>query len=1077
MSAFSNFGGGAASSTGASTGTSSFGGFSSFSSIGTPYDVNSSEGLLNLARSQGGALADTAEELAHPTTGILSSIGNGVKTAFKGFIDVLAMPSQVVAGTISSEYTIGEAIDQNIAPSDVIFGAKDPNATVMQKTGSFLTRTAVDILLDPLTYVTFGTGKGALLGASAVSKISLETKAAETIGKVAGDTLALNDEGVDIYKYLSKVERQQTGLLKGADLADRLTAFKEGKAAREALEASGKLTAEQLDFTAAELKKLVGETIDAPLNIDYAKRAMTKMLEKFPTLTEDIMDKGGIKFFNQSILSGQRISSAMKLIPGATALDHFTTPARNSINALFDTRMVKMDNNEWIRLPEEYNLFEQAAKDLAESMKDDRVRGLGTVVRANKLDVNEAKLLFASVEAGKIPADARLAKAYKQLIGFNDEELNSLRRAGIPIAFRDKHVPHMLVKTNMKIPSFSASAPSEKVGAALGRKLDGTVFNTDFQRLEALEGAVLSKDAEKINKALEGLKNDGFEIFDDNIVTALAARSVENTKAITTRNFLDGLAKNFATTADQAPPGWVPLNLSSFKNEEEFLNKIGRSTETLRFHPAIAKKVENFVGNIINDDATNDALKAYDSLQNFWKASVTSIFPAFHGRNALSNVFMHFNDIGAASLDPRNHVLAGSIVKMDRDLVGLQLKAAKGDMEAADKVFDLTTKKVFTDATGHSWSFGELRQVMKNNNIAFNKNITGSLDVTRSPEEAARALFPMTKKDVKGAVKKALPVSNDFVGFEVGREVGRAIEEQARVMDFMVNLRNTGDVSLASMRTKQFLFDYQNLTAFEKTFMRRLMPFYTFTRKNIEMQVNTLMTTPGRTSAQVTALTNLGDAISGQELTPEEEAALPDWIKSGISILKKKEGGIAEIYGSLATPLEAPFSAIQPNNALGSLSPLLRVPIETASGYDFFRGKPISEVTNATAFVNAPQAVKNLIGFQEVKVPARDGKKGYTLYMSLRPEMMHVLLNLPPTSRVFTAMKQLEDQNVSDGSKTLQMLMGVKAFSFDTEVEAQKRENELKKKLSDLLTTAGVTGQFQRTYISKPKESKFGGFE
>ena len=87
--------------------------------------------------------------------------------------------------------------------------------------------------------------------------------------------------------------------------------------------------------------------------------------------------------------------------------------------------------------------------------------------------------------------------------------------------------------------------------------------------------------------------------------------------------------------------------------------------------------------------------------------------------------------------------------------------------------------------------------------------------------------------------------------------------------------------------------------------------------------------------------------------------------------------------------------------------------------------------------------------------------------MSLRPEMMHVFLNMPPTSRVLTALKQMENQDVATQDKILQQTLGLRPYSFDLEQEAQKRENELKGKLQNLLTTAGITAQFTRTYIPK----------
>lgn len=1026
------------------------------------YDTSSAEGLLALANSQGGSVAEVANELANPRTGILSTVGSTLKNAFSGFLDIISIPSNVIAGVMSSEYTVGEAMKENIRPSDVIFG-EDESETTMQKAGSFLVRTAADILLDPLTYVTFGASAG-VLGVRAATKIPIGANAAKFANLGEAAVGAVSPTGQNVYSLLRKVESQAKGLTRADQLSGSSILAKDISAR------TGLGLKESFDFTKKELQEVLDDTIDAPLDPEFAKRAMSRLLEKHPQLTETLLDKGGIKVFGQSILSGQRISSALKMVPGMTVLDHITQPLRQSVNGLFNTGYVKMDNGQWTRLPDDYQWLEQGAKDLAESMKDGRIRQLGNIIKANKLDRNEAKLLFASVEARKIPTDERLANAYRQLMGFNAEEFQALRKAGIAVSYRDKHVPHILVKGTAAMPAFRAGGVSEKVGATIQRKLEGTVFNEANGTLEALEGAVLSKDAEEMNKLLGSMRSEGFEIFDDNIVTALAARSVDNTKAIVTRNFLDSLGKHYARHADEAPDGWVALNLGSFKKEEEFLQKVGLAAETLRFHPAVAKRVEKFMGSVINDDASNDIMRAYDSVQNFWKAAVTSIFPAFHGRNAISNVFMHFMDIGMHALNPRTHAVSAQLVRADRKLNSLMVESMKVNPRAGiqDEIHDLMTKKVFTDATGGEWTFGELHRVIKNNNVAFNKNLTGPVDIQRPADSMADALFPASTKDIKKLARKALPVGQDFKGFEVGREVGRAIEEQARIVDFITNLKATGDVQLAAARTKQFLFDYQNLTAFEKTFLRRIMPFYTFTRKNLEMQVDTFIHAPGRTAAAITGITNLGDAMSGgQQLSDEELAALPEWIKSGINLVRKKEGSMVEIYGSLGTPMEAAFMAIRPNQILSSISPILRVPMELGSGQDFFRGKPLSESTNALAFKHAPQPIKELIGYTEVTGKTSDGKP-YQLSMSLRPEMLHLVQNLPPSARVLSALRQMENENVETGSKIMQQLIGVKPYSFDLQKEAEKRDRELRKKLEDVLTAAGVTARFSKTYVPNP---------
>lgn len=1061
------------------------GGFTKFSGFGGSangqIDLNTPEGLLALAQMQGGAVSQAANELMHPSTSILSTVGNGLKTAFKGFIDLISIPSEVVAGTLSQQYSIGEAIEKHLRVSDVIFGQQDPNATTMTKVGSFLVRTAADILTDPLTYVTFGSSQG-LFGVRAATRIALKGDAAVARGVEEGASAALNSVGSDAYKFLKAVERQKQGLTAGLSITERLANYKNAKnlsgAAKPITDALAK---EGIDFTEDGLRALLPETIDAPLNIDFAKQAMSGLLAKFPQLSETLLDKGGIKFFGKSIMSGQRIQAGIAMIPGMTMADHLTAPLRKSVSALFDPSMVKDPaSGKWVRLPEEFTAFEQQAKDLAASMQDDRVLNLSRIVKANGLDVNESKFLMASVEAGKLPSDARLANAYRQLLKFDANELSYLRDSGVPISFLDNHAPHVLVKGSSDLLPFKLP-PKTQVGAALQRTKEGTIFTTDAEKIAQLEKAVLSKQQDHIDKLMGEMTNAGFEIFDSNLITASAKRTMDNARAGSMKNFLDAVGENFSRTAEEAPSSWVPLNLSQFKKEEEFLNKIGQATQQLRFHPAVAKRLENFVGNIISDEATNDALRAFDSLQNLWKASVTSVFPMFHGRNALSNVFLHFNDIGLHSLNPINHSMASGLVANEYKLNKLLLAADKPGAAAslADDIGEMLAKPVFTDATGHSWSYGELRSIMKRNNIAFNQGITGSVDVVQGAEGFIEALYPIkaygsTLDKAKAVAKKGLPISQQFKGFEYGRQVGQAIENQARVLDFIVNLRATGDVQLATLRTKQFLFDYRNLTAFEKTFLRRLVPFYTFTRKNIEAQVKTLIESPGRIAAQTTFLTNLGDMLAGEGLTPEQEAALPDWIKSGISILKKKNGSLVTIYGSLGTPIEQPFQALQPNAFLGSISPLIRIPTETATGYDFFQAKPISEITNATAFQHAPQVIKDLIGYTEISAKRKDGSR-FTMRVALRPERMHLLLNLPPTSRVLSTLKQIETADVDTGSKILQQIVGVKPYSFDLEAEAQKRQNEQKAKLEELLSSAGVVYQFKRTY--QPKTPVQEGFK
>lgn len=1074
--------------TGASD-TSSSAGNNPFAPSGGVTDLNSSEGLLSLALQQGGSVSETAQELVHPTTSILSTIGSGFKNAFSKFVDLISIPNEVVAGVLSSKYSIGDAIKNRIKTSDVIFGDQDPKATTMQKVGSFLVRTATDIALDPLTYLTFGASEG-ILGVSSLQKITLGEEAAAQLGREAFSSAALSsDVGTPIYRALTA---QANGSAKAIELM--------GKARGIAPEIT--------DLASKELETILKGTIDAPLNMDFAKKAMTNMLEAAPGLAETVIDKGGIKYFGKTILSGQRIASALRMIPGMTLVDEATKPFRLALQAPFDSGIVKdVNTGKYVRLPEEFVAAKDTAEKLAAMRTDGAYQNLNNIIKGNKLTVDEAKLLSDNLLAGTMPADERLANAYKQALGFNEDQLKWLQESGVPVARRENFgMP--LVRTDTTAVNFTPEIASTGAkGAATFERTTGKFIDTatgevkigtsdalGLTRKVAEDGTPELKNLtnpdtykevfadaqgneyERFNATMTELKQAGFK-FEDNAIIANAMRAANNAKVGATRRFIREAAQSFSRVASEAPEGWRRINIGNVAQESsKILQVLGKEGEDLVFHPMIAQELEKSVKAVITDAPTNDILKLYDKVQSLWKAGVTSVFPAFHGRNALSNVFQNFLDIGLQSFNPATHGAATQMVFYDKQAARLERLAYSSEASVAEEaktaLTELLGRNMFTDATGHEWSIGELRQTLKERGIAFVGG-TGQIDVSnaKSTEEAVQSLFPESKTTAQkaGAIaKKVLPVTQDFAPFEAGRLVGSMIEDQAKLVNFMTNLRATGDVSHAAARTSMFLFDYGNLTGFEKTFVKRLIPFYTFTRKNLELQVKTLLSTPGRISAELTGLTNLGQAISGGKLTQEEYDALPDWIKSGVNILKSKKGSTLEIYGSLGTPIEQPFAAFQPNQFLGSISPLVRVPIEQATGYSWFQGKPLSDVTNAAGFKNAPQAVKDFIGYKAITGKKKDGTP-FTWYVALNPSNMNIINNLPLVGRVMSSIKQMQNVDVASDSKVLQQLVGVRPYSFDTDQLQAQKELDLQNELKDLLTKAGVTSQFTRTYVPKAK--------
>lgn len=1294
-------------------------------------DLTDPNELLSLAQQQGGAVAQAANEIAHPTTGILSTIGDGFKKSFNGFVDIISAPSQAVAGVLSSKYTIREAMKKNISVSDVWFGKPDPRNSTLEKIGAFTVRTAVDILTDPLTYLTFGAtgvGKAAIFGIGAIKKVELGEKAAAAAGgKIAKrftDTgiaeAVLNKAGFDINRLANILIAQKSGKVVETKVLNEIT----GKVEKV-------LSREQVGILKEEVDLLVKASLDSDLNLDYASMAVSKLLEKAPQLTQEILDKGGIRWLGMTILESQRIYQTTQLIPGMSMLDHATQPLRNSLSLMFNPAAQRMADGSVQFAPSSFVELERSLKNLTETTSDQRMTTLWNMVKENRLSLDEAKMITVNMTANKPFADARLENVRQLLQGFSKDELNFLKDSGIPVTEVANYVPRVLTPeatTAMNKPSFGRGGLTQTVNSAkqaevlrftgkdtgtvkIGKydklslkkvftkdeedriisKVNAAVYSgehdilqtqdeiqnltkiaDDFfndkmsvqfktlldrldvkdkenftqlmnvmreeigtldiekiastyaknryvagvkkpaeiaERLSSMSPEALamlqerilngmfklkedtdnvnnaiklllespkkkSKVASKINpddelkkladdwklgassgtykyvsenmdrqslarvidsmkrifeenptgikRILDGIigkkqaitdilanidlektiaknelsilpmeelfyiekgtgeiytavqatiaeaKANGFD-FEDNAILAFAAKSTQNTRAGFSYQFMNAAAHRYGVSKELAGNKWRTVNLSGIEKMGHRMDALlGKQFETRYFHPAVAQALENVVTLSITDPGSKGFLNAYDAVQNYWKASVTSIFPAFHGMNAISNSLQNFLDIGISALDPVVNSQSTAMIYWDRQAFNLERKAMKVGAEgikAQDELNKILLKPLFTDSNGIKWTYGELRQVMRQKNIAFDPNhLTGQLDVTT--ELRREKLFDSQDSFLKKTFKEANVFSTDSRIFKTGRHVAQMVEEQARVTNFIANLKATGDPFLAAQRTKMFLFDYGNLTNFEKTFLKRIMPFYTFTRKNLELQARTLLSTPGRIEAELTAIQNLGEVISGGELTKEQKEALPDWMQSGMAILRKKRGSTLDIYSTLKTPIEQPFQQFQPNNFLGSISPLIRVPVEQISGYSLYNGKMLSDVTNAAAFKHAPQALKNFIGYTELTGHYKDGTP-FKWYESLRPERMNLILNLPPTTRVFSSLKQMDNADVSADDKVLQMLTGIRPYSVDLQKEQAKRDKEIVDKLTHLLDSANVVATFSKTYIPK----------
>ena len=157
-----------------------------------------------------------------------------------------------------------------------------------------------------------------------------------------------------------------------------------------------------------------------------------------------------------------------------------------------------------------------------------------------------------------------------------------------------------------------------------------------------------------------------------------------------------------------------------------------------------------------------------------------------------------------------------------------------------------------------------------------------------------------------------------------------------------VNRRMTKEdaiFDIASNEVKASLFDYSDLSVFERDWMKRLMPFYTWTRKNFPVQLKQLVLNPQRAEKLHLAKEQFEHETGDMDFS--DYGAF--WGKRVPVFLGKESKGVVKAFTLLNTvPLAELQRVYHPKELLTEMvSPFPKEIFEQISNYDSFRKKPI----------------------------------------------------------------------------------------------------------------------------------------
>lgn len=247
----------------------------------------------------------------------------------------------------------------------------------------------------------------------------------------------------------------------------------------------------------------------------------------------------------------------------------------------------------------------------------------------------------------------------------------------------------------------------------------------------------------------------------------------------------------------------------------------------------IAKFVDNNLTNLNDPKKVNMFLNQYDDLTRWWKSWTLSIFPSYHIRNAVGNTW--------------NNYVSGVELKTYKEALTVQQGIAKNE-------------------AGHILIGGEKVSYNQIRDWVDDYGVTG------------RGLFT---SDIETSLKhemgegKWLTLSSKNKAIEIGKKVGEAVEDNARFANFIDGLRKGLSPEDSAKRVRKTLFDYSDLTDFEQGVMKRIFPFYTWTRKNVPFQLEQMVKHPGKYKAIDTLRQEVEAATAESD---DDEKYISEWM-------------------------------------------------------------------------------------------------------------------------------------------------------------------------------------------------------
>jgi len=552
-------------------------------------------------------------------------------------------------------------------------------------------------------------------------------------------------------------------------------------------------------------------------------------------------------------------------------------------------------------------------------------------------------------------------------------------------------------------------------------------------------------DVRKHELAIRELNEElGTELYEDNIINILAKYDMDAslfteadelvTEAVKIWGKPAKMVGKFVNKFDDQGKILDPVIEYMPEAEDGFaLVKNYKGLENIQMPEEVVKSISKFT-RTFNDPTSGKFWQSYDKILGVWKGYATFVNPGFHGRNFFSNLFQLYLKDGPDALNPKLHKAAVNIMR------GKEGKFVLDDgTEVANEIVMDKMRRHGVYGTG--W---------------FGQDIKEAGDVGA----IARAKHP-------GHLLN--PADPQNIAFRAGRYVGGWVENEARVVGFLSDFKRTGNEVWSAENTKKFLFDYDELTDFERKVMKRIFPFYTWMRKNIALQAEQIVKQP----AKYANIERVKSNLEAQAPTVDERW-IPKYFPELYAVrtpLKTKKG--SPLYLNPNLPFQDLQRIFDPQDWLSSLGPWKAL-FELASNKNFFTMNEIQkyegEVVEAEWLSRLPTPLLNKVGPMIGATKVFD-KETTRWYWGINPKAKYAIEQAIPTFRnigKYFPRKESEVPHYRQEKRPYDIMsayFGVKLIPYNIPEQVERKIFKRRDVLRDIKRTAQRRGVVPSYYL------------